>query len=522
MAEMSAMPFLSATTKVDVFYRSSRDPGGYFMVHNNCAGRMHPSIGITDGWTPAQVTEDFDPAKFDLQKPDTFVRVRYTHQLWFDCRGKKLDAEMPRSFTAKVHPQMLRLAMEDSQAPQPKITFVTFRWGGEKPVEPVTEGPGGWGNIGSTCSNNYINGFFDEAMRLLGPSYEVISIFFQNSQELENNQLVAPIIHELSRGEHIGAMYFCWPIGFADGHDYPAYVERSRLMKLMEQMQAAGIPTRFPHNSHQYRVFASKEWAAQQCLTPGLNVPLTTKLSRQMIEYSGAATAANEALQALRHLKKARSTLFGFDNVKENEDFNVSTGVVKLGWSWEAMDVIKWTNFHQLRKGIQDLVEQPDNMMDFVFVQEFVDFDVEMRHYVVCPAGQEPPPIKKIVYTKFKELSAGRFCDFDRFNREECVHNNFEGDSAALADAEEKAKVLISRWLKWLRADSAELPVVLRFDIMAKRVGPGQARVMTGELTELGGCFLGWPEGPKIVFEAMIQSFFGSHNGRWNKSTGGA
>ncbi len=81
-------------------------------------------------------------------------------------------------------------------------------------------------------------------------------------------------------GQHVAACYFMWPIAFQDGHEFPAYVQRERLIELMVQMeagiwhtmarwvrckmfpalQAAGIPSRFPHESHLYKIFASKEW----------------------------------------------------------------------------------------------------------------------------------------------------------------------------------------------------------------------------------------------------------------------
>jgi len=59
-----------------------------------------------------------------------------------------------------------------------------------------------------------------------------------------------------------------------------------------------------------------------------------------------------------------------------------------------------------------------------------------------------------------------------------------------------------------LQAQTSEMPTVIRFDIMAKRLGPGRAHVTTGELTELGGCFLGWPQGPQVVMAAMLRSCF--------------
>merc|ERR1712151_633995 len=76
------------------------------------------------------------------------------------------------------------------------------------------------------------------------------------------------------------------------------------------------------------------------------------------------------------------------------------------------------------------------------------------------------------------------------------------------ADAERQAEELIHRWLQWLQCQTSDLPTVCRFDIMAKRMGPGRAAVTTGELTELGGCFLGWPQGPKTVQAAMLRSCF--------------
>merc|ERR1711972_441076 len=106
----------------------------------------------------------------------------------------------------------------------------------------------------------------------------------------------------------------------------------------------------------------------------------------------------------------------------------------------------------------------------------------------------------------FKSREQGSFRNFDRYERQGCLSTCFANDDAALADAERQAEELIHRWLQWLQCQSSDLPVVCRFDVMAKRMGPGRAAVTTGELTELGGCFLGWPEGPKVVMSAMLRS----------------
>jgi hypothetical protein len=241
-----------------------------------------------------------------------------------------------------------------------------------------------------------------------------------------------------------------------------------------------------------------------------LNVPLTTQVSRQAIVLDPAKAAA-DALGSLKHLSDTRAMWFNREDIKAAP---VQKGVAKLGWSWEAMDVNAWSSKRELQAALVSLAEQPGSLIEHVFVQEWVNFDVEMRHFVVEPRLEDPQSIKakKIVYTVFKTQEEGSFRNFDRYDRKGCLGACFANDDAALADAEQKAEELIGRWLRWLQGISHELPVVTRFDILAKRVGPGKAQVTTGELTELGGCFLGWPQGPKTVFSAMLRSCFPGSN----------
>ena len=60
-----------------------------------------------------------------------------------------------------------------------------------------------------------------------------------------------------------------------------------------------------------------------------------------------------------------------------------------------------------------------------------------------------------------------------------------------MAAAERKVRVLVARWLVWLRCRSCDAPPALRMDFLVKRTGPGQAEVSTLELTELGFSMLG-------------------------------
>jgi len=499
---------LRAGELVDAFHRYAQDPNGYFMVDHAASGIIHPSIGRTDGWTDAVVNENWDIHKFNPNDFWSWPSIRWSHPKWYNRRGGKLDVNQPDMITQRVLPEQIRRKDEASEAQQqPCLTLIHTRWGGEQPVNPVTEGAGGWGAIGSTPSDNYINGWETQVFQDLGPTYEIISIFYQGSEELV--KVNPPLLRSMVRGRHVGALYFMWPIVYQDGHDFPAYVNAHSQLELMIQMEAAGIPTRFPHASHLYRVFASKEWAAQMCLHPLLRVPLTTMVARQAIA-SDPAKAATDAIAALHNLREARSEFAGLCAQEHVPASPVVKGVAKLGWSWEAMDVNSWNNKQELQRALSSLSEQPGSYVDFVFVQEWVDFDVEMRHFIVEPNFKNPASLKpqRIIYSVFESQEEGSFRSFEKYNRQRCLSATFQDDDAALAHAEQLSEELIQRWLRWLQAQSHELPVVCRFDILAKRTGPGRATVSTGELTELGGCFLGWPKGPEVVFGAMLRSCF--------------
>lgn len=499
---------LRAGEEIDVFHRYCQDPNQYFMVGNTTAGLLHPSIGKTDGWTNGRVAENWDVRNYSPNDYNTWVQIQWGHPLWYNRRGHRLDTSVPSMVTQRVMPEQIRQRLAPSEASrQPDLSLVFVRWGGEQPVNPVTEGAGGWGAIGSTPSDNYINGLEEAIWQTCGPTYEIISVFIQGSDELLK---VSPaLLRHLLKGQNLAALYFLWPISFQDGHEFPAYVDRQLLFQLMVHMEGTGLPTRFPHQSHLYKIFASKEWTAQTCLHPLLRVPLTTQVARQAVAYSPAKAAA-QAMAALQRLSEVRSTFNAAVGWEDEKPVPVTKGVAKLGWSWEAMDVTAWKNKQELTSALTSLVEQPGSAVDLVFVQEWVEFDVEIRHFIVEPDLKKPETLKPkaMIYTVFKSKEQGSFRNFDKYDRQRCLQNCFQKDDAALADAESQAQELIVRWLGWLQAQTHELPTVIRFDIMAKRTGPGKANIMTGELTELGGCFLGWPQGPRVVFGAMIRSFF--------------
>jgi hypothetical protein len=65
----------------------------------------------------------------------------------------------------------------------------------------------------------------------------------------------AALVKPLLTGRHQGSMYFLWPCQSQDAQHIPSgYVDLPNIMAALQATEAAGIPTRFPHPSHLYKV----------------------------------------------------------------------------------------------------------------------------------------------------------------------------------------------------------------------------------------------------------------------------
>lgn len=122
----------------------------------------------------------------------------------------------------------------------------------------------------------------------------------------------------------------------------------------------------------------------------------------------------------------------------------------------------------------------PGNLSEYIHVQEWVDIDVEMRHFVVLAQDHKKLPIEKIVYTCYESKDDNHFSQFNRFDEATCLKTRFGGDEKALSEAKRKASELIKRLVYALRGECSEIPPVLRFDVLAHRSGKGKANVMIG------------------------------------------
>ena len=584
-----------AGEEVDCFYRSHLQADNLAAADAEQPTEQPRSVGVTVGWFSATVLEDcisIDCLRF---KPSTWVRVLIRHTWWFDRGGRFQDMSDVGGLEIRAHPSMLRRkpagALEATCAygfgcsaiaavaggasakdePHPWLSFLVLRWGGSSSfLIPHAQGTSAWGASGCTISDSTIERFFESTvLPLRGMRFRVLTAFVGGSEQLRALQapaLAAQLRRGAPTGCQIAALYFLWPVCIRESNGGNAsmsggggsnrtgataptpsppplhpfvgegYVPQNLLLGLMEQLEAQCVPTQFPHPSALYRVLLSKAWQAQLCGDATARLPPTTVVSRGMVAASPTA-AAHTALGALRQLGAWRG---------EESDSAVK-GVVKLGFSWQAVDVRAFVGEAQLRDALCALLHparSPDTTHATALVQEWVEHDCEMRLFVVN--GR----VRHADFTRFEEpgtgvvrrsggggsgddlgdddgdggkAACGTFSDAEfGMGREQALRKWFCGDEQALVHAEGEARALAARLQSFLLTQYAEQPPALRVDVRLKYhpacadsevASPAAAlaaskrvTVSTAEITELGFSMHGWPEGPEVVHEAMLQA----------------
>jgi len=483
-----------------------------------------PKVLKTDGWVPAVVIGDWDVSQYNPAQRQTWPQVRLMKEQYWTTRKSSLidmalEPQQHHRLIKHIDPHHLRTY---SGVP-PVLSIFMVRWGGFCAVNPTVEGDGGWGESGASVSDRYIKAFLDQLHDTVGlgtaaepRGYEIWTAYVQNTTEVETLAQYAPAVQGAMSGRHRASFYYLWPVEWQDSSDpsFAGYVFGQAMITMMRAYEAEGITTRFPYNSHLYQVIAQKSWQANLSVFPDLHVPITTKVSRAMV-LSDPMHAAQTALSGLETLRQAKANWSGAGPVERGSGAPITTGMVKLGWSWEGTSVWKFEGVDQLAYQLPHALLQPGLMGDSVMIQEYVHFDFEMRFFVIGTvgevtggAGEAIKPVH-ITYNRWNRVDTeGKPREFEKLNRDRILQEIWELDTAALENAHAIGSKIVTKALYWLRTESAEPPAVLRVDLMVKRTGPGTAHVMLGELTELGACCLGWDEGPRIVNDAVIRSCF--------------
>mmetsp|Transcript_122120 Transcript_122120/g.353035 ORF Transcript_122120/g.353035 Transcript_122120/m.353035 type:complete len:722 (-) Transcript_122120:87-2252(-) len=507
---------------VYVFYRMGKRcmPQRKYMATLDARhGAFRPRIGMSDGWVPAKVVEvEKDRAK-----------VEYSWANFFTMRGHMADPDSGWAewfFFDEMRPSSdgvpRQLIARNAQPPE--LALLTFRWGGLNEVIP----PGQWGETGSSVSDLFIDSFVNSAVAVeLGTSFEIWTVYIEDHSDLRRIADAASLIfgptHPLRRAKHVGAMYHLYPTGFEEncipnretGQDGgAALVNQKALFTLIQAVERAGIPTRFPHPSGFYELLTSKRWTSLMSLTPSLRVPPTVALPRMLIEQ-GCGLAAKYALESLNKVKQQQAVLQNLPRPLEN----ITKGVAKLGFSWEALDVKMWEKEEGLENAIyqltqtieisQEITGQPHDL-ETIMIQEYCVHDIESRFYVV------DGKVETTIYTKFCKVKENlEFGDFhELFSKKEAAMQWMGGDMAAMESGERQCLELVDRWLCWVQAQICELPPAIRFDFFVGRgAKPGEAIVWTLEICELGFSMLGAKDLPVKVFKAMLRKCLGRSEG---------
>lgn len=478
-----------------------------------------PLLLQSHGWFDGTLHEDFDPTSFDPKVHSTWPVVMPAQNVHFVDKsgwGKKGAAK----------PQTVRL-VRNSTSRAPSLSLMLVRWAGPHAAWMDDEEPndGDWGKYGSPASDEYMDALVKMGV-LTHPklenedgfqcNVEVFQMFVKASSDMWDVIPMAPWISGQLKGRKRTAFYMLWPAEWEDtgDPDFACYIERQAMFSAMRAIEGAGIQSGFPHPADQYELITSKSWMATLSTVPAARLPAAVLVSK------GSAVrdlnlAAEQAIRAMEHIKKFNPYPVGPDEPPAPSEINkngITKGVVKLGWSWENRFVLTFNNHKQLQARLKELLNVQGCTAVTALVQEWVDFDFEMRYYIIPPADWLPTdsPIQptKIECNEWGERdekgSAGTSrAPFSKLSEEGAL-KKWQGDTVAWEDAKKQATEITQFLLAWLLSANASPVPMIRLDFMLRRVGPGKARVYFGEYCEMGACCLGWVEGPPTIWRAAI------------------
>lgn len=504
------------SSAIQFFYKIDlTDPKAHFVVRQG--DPLKPWLLQSHGWldgalvqgTMQEATEKFlanDTTTWPLvtPKPDLLFVDRY---------GKKVT-------TAPIQVTLERLRPPASDPPSLSVVFV--RWGGKHRIgEDTSEEDlatdGGWGKFGSPPADWYMDAIVNLGImkhpNMASPegsaaNCEVLSLFLSSDNDMKALAKDATIACAALGGIKKAGFWMLWPADWdADwkGAGFEAYVERRILSSTMHACEAAGLRSSFPHPADLYMFITSKAWMGTLSPEPKARLPACVLVDRKAIEQDAgkAATAAMKGIEALRPTSVFAA---GGGPAAINKN-GVKKGVVKIGWSWEAKYVWFWNNPGELKTCLAEMIRLPGCLSEQCIVQEWVDFDVEVRLFFFPPSDWDGLTVLKPAHyeytawnTSASSTEPGSFTKPKRANVLKKWANDEEALLSAHAQAEEASQFLIAHLLS---VHPTPVPKI-RMDFMIKRWGPGHAQVAFGEYCEVGACCLQWNEGPPTVWRACL------------------
>lgn len=421
-------------------------------------------------------------------------------------------------------PWSIRAASSSRAAPV--LSLVLVRWAGQHGIDSGCDGEGGWGSFGCPPSDRYMSALVQKGI-MSHPAFsggvkdddlynfEIFSLFVRNSKDLWNIIHMAPWLESSLRGRKKVCFWMLWPAEWEDtgDKDYAGYVERRALFRAMIACEEVGLRSGFPHPATLYELITSKTWLAALSLHPKAHLPAAAMVSKGSA-LSDAREAARQALMALDVIRVRNPFPGGNPEEPAPSAFNqrgVKRGVVKLGWSWEGRFVKSFVGEEMLATCLTEMLTVAGCTASACIVQEWVDFDFEVRLYFFPPQDAwsqrdrlQPSRFEYNCWAGWSE-SENRPQTFRKLSEESCL-GLWDKDAEAMNSAKEKAVEVSQVLLAWLLSmDSQPVPMI-RLDFMLRRLGPGRAQVVFGEYCEMGACCLGWEDGPPAIWRAALDA----------------
>lgn len=470
-------------------------------------------------WLYGTLEQSVDPSKVNAEQKETWPLVLPKGEYNFVTRK---GTPVPSA----TMPQRVRWVC-DAKTPPCKLSLLFVRWGGEysKWMDEQEANDGDWGKYGSPPSDEYMGHVVEKGFKKHPslhspegmPQWELHHVLVASSKDALQIAPQAHMIRAGMKGPRRAAFWMLWPAEWEDfgDPDYACYVERHAMFAAMRACEAAAIRSIFPHPADQYELITSKSWMATLSLHPGVQLPAATLVSKGAVKVNVEAAAEN-ALRALHHIR--RMNPFPVEDGDPpapsavNKD-GVVKGVVKLGWSWENRFVVTFTSPKHLQARLKEMMNQQGCLATYCVVQEWVDFDFEMRqYYLPPPTWPAEHPIQPTMIQcnawgpsdDSKNVGVSR-ASFSKLT-EAMVLDKWDGDREAWEMAKEKATSIAQILLAWLLSAEHQPIPSMRLDFMVKRIGPGKARVIFGEYCEQGACVLGWLEGPPTIWRACVDA----------------
>lgn len=508
------------TGAVQFFYKTDIvNPQATYISKLPLRGRG-PKLRMSHGWLDGSLQEPWNPTNGTASK-EAWPLVLPSPDIRFITgrRPAPGTAEVRSRGPRRVHPSQVR----EATTRPPRLSLVLVRWGGEHVIGAGSEGDGGWGRFGCPPSDEYMQEMVENGVlrhpALIGEDgrpgeIEIFSLFVGSTRDVTDLEQAAPWLAASLRGDQKALFWMLWPAEWEDTSeaDYAGYVQRRSLFSAMRACEEVGLKSGFPHPADLYEIITSKTWMASLCLTPQAHLPAACLLSKGAV-LRDPLKAARTALQSLDHIRRLSPFPAAAGEPAApsvvNASGNVRQGVVKLGWSWEGRYVVSFKGEEQLAQRFKEFLSDPGCMASSILVQEWVDFDFEMRLYFLPPWNWQPG--QKLQPARF-ECNAwegfseeGRPQTFRKLSEAMCL-GKWSQDDAALASAREQAVDISQFLLAWLRVMDAMPVPMIRLDFMLRRIGPGKVRVIFGEYCEMGACCLGWEDGPPTIWRAAIDA----------------